>query len=73
MISSILVTQYGRFVKAVFFPKTSKEKVDHLIRGLLERYPVTAGFLVEWDQVDSPEFWQYNIDTEKLGESNVSY
>jgi len=49
MLSSILVTQYGRFVKAVFFPKTSKEKVDHLIRGLLERYPVTAGFLVEWD------------------------
>lgn len=49
MISSILVTQYGRFVKAVFFPKTSKETVDHLIRGLLERYPVTAGFLVEWD------------------------
>lgn len=49
MVYSIIVTQQGRFVKAIFFPKTSKDQVDYLYRKALRQYPFGAGYLVEWN------------------------
>lgn len=49
MVYSIIVTRYGQFIHAVFFPKTSKDNVSHLIQHMFKKYPSRAGYTVDWN------------------------